>query len=221
MKRDLGQDKPELLYKEDGTINFKKGMIEALFETVKFRNKELGEHIIWIHNITQYMLTNTELGEGLSKEMIDLLSLAAGMHDVGKIAIPDGILNKHGELTPEEYEVMKTHTVLGIELLERIPQMKYHEVYVYAYDIIRHHHERWDGNGYPDGLKGDEISIWAQIVSIVDVYDSLVSKRVYKNAYEYDTAVQMIQEGQCGVFNPKLLECFMSVEGNIRKIYQE
>ena len=124
------------------------------------------------------MLLYTELGQGLSEETVEQIALASIMHDVGKVAIPDAILNKPGKLTPEEYEIMKTHTLRGAELLERIPQLKDQEAYQYAYDIARHHHERWDGNGYPDGLKGDENTIWAQIVSIAEAYDALVSRRV-------------------------------------------
>ena len=141
------------------------------------------------------------------------------MHDVGKIAIPDAILNKPGKLTPEEYEVMKTHTIQGEHLLEKIPQLKDHRTYRYACDIARHHHERWDGRGYPDGLKGEEISIWAQIVSLADVYDALSCKRVYKDAFPREKVLQMIRDGECGVFNPALLEYFFSVEGELSKLY--
>ena len=124
------------------------------------------------------------------------------MHDVGKIAIPDAILNKPGKLTPEEFEIMKTHTLRGAELLESIPQLRASGAYRYAYDIARHHHERWDGRGYPDGLKGDEISPWAQVVALADVYDALSCKRVYKDAFDRDTVLRMICTGQCGAFAP-------------------
>ena len=139
---------------------------------------------------------------------------------MGKIAIPDAILGKPGKLTPEEYEVMKTHTVQGELMLERIPQLREHVAYHYACDIARHHHERWDGRGYPDGLKGDEISPWAQIVSLADVYDALVSKRVYKAAFAREEALSMIREGKCGVFNPDLLEKFFRVEESLWGFYQ-
>lgn len=145
------------------------------------------------------------------------IALASIMHDVGKIAIPDAILNKPGRLSPEEYEIMKTHTVQGALLLENIPQMRELGVYRYAYDIARHHHERWDGRGYPDGLKGDECSIWAQVVALADVYDALVSRRVYKNAFSPEKALAMITNGECGVFNPRLLECFFQVEKEMRQ----
>ena len=209
----------ELLRQAEQIIELNRGMIESLSAAIEFRNGESGEHVRRIHNITRYMLTQTELGEGLTSEEIDSIALAAITHDVGKIAIPDAILNKPGRLTPEEFEIMKTHTVQGERMLEHIPQLKEHGAYHYACDIARHHHERWDGRGYPDGLKGNEISLWAQIVSLADVYDALVSKRVYKDAFDRGEALKMIREGQCGVFNPALLERFFAVEQEIWKFY--
>ena len=209
----------ELLRQAEQIIEFNRGMIESLSAAIEFRNGESGEHVRRIHDITRYMLTQTELGEGLTPEEVDSIALAAITHDVGKIAIPDAILNKPGRLTPEEFEIMKTHTVQGERMLEHIPQLKEHGAYHYACDIARHHRERWDGRGYPDGLKGDEISLWAQIVSLADVYDALVSKRVYKDAFAREEALKMIQEGQCGVFNPAILERFLAVEQEIWKFY--
>ena len=148
------------------------------------------------------------------------IALAAVMHDVGKIAIPDAILNKPGRLTAEEFEIMKTHTVQGAKLLENIPQMRDHSAYEYAIDIAMHHHERWDGRGYPHGLKGDEISVGAQIVSLADVYDALVSPRVYKAAFSHEKALEMILNGECGVFSPRLLECFRQMHPRIRALYE-
>lgn len=195
------------------------GMVEALSTAIEFRSGESGEHVRRIRDITAILLRDTELGDGMTQEEIDQIGLAAVMHDVGKIAIPDAILNKPGRLTAEEFEIMKTHTTQGSILLSHIPQMREHAAYTYAYDIALHHHERWDGRGYPEGLKGDDISIWAQIVSIADVYDALVSKRVYKEAFGFDKAVQMICDGECGVFNPKLLSCFLRVEKRLRALY--
>lgn len=196
-------------------------MIEALSAAIEFRNGESGTHVRRIHDMTKFMLTHTELGNGLTKDDIDTIALAAVMHDVGKIAIPDAILNKPGRLTPEEFEVMKTHTTQGALLLQKIPQLRENKAYRYAYDIALHHHERWDGNGYPEKLKGDEISLWAQIVSLADVYDALSCKRVYKEAFSRETVLDMIRNGQCGVFSPKLLECFFSVEEELSKMYQK
>ncbi len=210
----------KILDQAERIIQLNMGMIESLSTAIEFRSGESGGHVRRIHDITKYMLEYTEFGNGLDNETISHIALAAIMHDVGKIAVPDAILNKQGKLTAEEFEIMKTHTVQGAHLLEKIPQMRNHAAFKYAYDIARHHHERWDGRGYPDGLKGDEISIWAQIVSIADVYDALISKRVYKDAFPVEKALKMIAEGQCGVFNPKLLSSFFDVEKKIRKIYE-
>ena len=143
----------------------------------------------------------------LTKEQIDLIVNASALHDLGKIAISDSILLKPGKLTDKEFEDMKKHSIYGCELLENFKQDE-SEFYRYCYDIGRYHHERYDGKGYPDGLVGDEIPIWAQIVSIVDVFDALISKRVYKMPYATDEAVRMINDGECGTFSPIILECF-------------
>lgn len=214
------EQQSEIFQQAQRIIQLNMGMIEALSAAIEFRSGESGSHVRRIHDITHYMLTHTSLGEGFSSEEIEQIALAAIMHDVGKIAIPDAILNKPGKLTPEEYEVMKTHTLQGGMLLEKIPQMREHAAFRYAYDIALHHHERWDGGGYPHGLRGKEISLWAQIVSIADVYDALVSKRVYKEAFPIERALQMIQQGECGVFNPALVRCFLSVERELRGIFE-
>ncbi len=193
--------------------------IEALATAIEFRDIESGQHVSRMYGMTKYLLMHTAFGEGLSAQEIDNIARGAIMHDVGKIAISDVILNKPGKLTFEEFEVMKQHTVKGAELMEQIAQTQTHISYQYAVDIARHHHERWDGRGYPDKLKGDEISIAAQVVSIVDVYDALVSVRVYKKAFAPDEAVRMIVNGECGIFNPKLLECFLEAEPVIRQWY--
>ena len=163
------------------------GIIEALAAVVESRSGESGAHVRRIRDITKFLLIYTELGEGISPQETEKIAAAAMLHDVGKVAISDAILNKPGRLTPEEYEIMKTHTLQGARMLEQIPQLWKLSLFRYAYDITRHHHERWDGRGYPDGLKGGEISRWAQIVSLVDVYDALVSRRVYKEPYDCDT----------------------------------
>ena len=154
-------------------------------------------------------------------DSIEQIALASIMHDVGKIAIPDAILNKPGRLTPEEFEIMKTHTTAGARLLERIPQLRENGAYYYARDIALHHHEKWDGSGYPDGLKGGEITPWAQVVSLADVYDALSCKRVYKDALPRDKVLEMIRTGQCGVFNPDLLQCFFEVEPQLAQLYKK
>ena len=211
----------ELLRRAQQIIELNRGMVEALSTAIEFRSSESGQHVRRIHDITKLVLRRTVFGAGLSLAEIEDIALASVMHDVGKIAIPDAILNKPGRLTPEEYEVMKTHTTQGEALLEHIPQLRSHSAYHYAADIARHHHERWDGKGYPDGLEGEAISPWAQVVSLADVYDALRCKRVYKAALPRAQVIEMIREGQCGVFNPALLECFFAVEEEISRLYDQ
>ena len=199
-------------------------IIDTLSTAIEFRDCESGEHVQRIRKLTGIFLNkiNHDYQEySIPEEEILLIQNAAVMHDVGKIAISDQILNKPGKLTKEEFEIMKTHTIRGCELLDSIPEIRNSEIYKYAYDICRHHHERWDGRGYPDGLKGNEISIWGQIVAIADVYDALVSKRVYKEAYGEDTAIQMILNGECGQFNPILLDCLLQLKDEIASMYHE
>ncbi len=215
----VGQQKDQLLKQAKRILGLNMGMIESLSTAIEFRSGESGEHIRKIHDITKLFLENSPLGRDFSTKEIEHISLAAIMHDVGKISIPDAILSKPDRLTPEEFEIMKTHTTQGAQLLERIPQMRELPLFTYAYDIAKYHHERWDGRGYPDGLKGNDIPLWAQIVSIADVYDALVSPRCYKKAFSFDLALGMIVGGECGVFNPNILACFREIEGKLRALY--
>ena len=185
-------------------------LINALSSVVEFRSLESGEHIQRVKEFTRILLKHVKLLHSeydLTDEKIELMVNASALHDIGKIAIPDSILGKPGKLTDEEYEEMKKHTIYGCQMLEKFKQEE-NEFYRYCYDICRHHHERYDGRGYPDKLKGEEIPIWAQVVSVVDVYDALVNKRVYKDAFPIDEAISMIHEGKCGIFSPIILECF-------------
>lgn len=220
LSAEVERQRDQLLVQTRQLAEMGMGMVEALSTAIEFRSDESGEHVRRIRDITCYLLGETPLGQGLTGEQIQLIGVGAITHDVGKISIPDAILNKPGRLTPEEYEQMKTHTVKGAELLSRIPQMREHSAYAYAYDIALHHHERWDGSGYPDHLAGDQIPIWTQVVSLADVYDALVSKRCYKDSLTAETAVEMILNGQCGAFNPRLLECFRQAEPVLRLFYQ-
>jgi putative two-component system response regulator len=190
-------------------------VIDALSTTVEFRNLESGEHIKRIRVLTKIFLEQLRRDYPMSDETIEAISSASVMHDIGKIAIPDSILLKPGRLTPEEFEIMKSHTLRGCEILESLDYPQADEIYDYCYEICRHHHERWDGQGYPDGLAGDEISIWAQVASVADVYDALTSHRVYKAAYSHEKAVEMILGGECGKFNPRLMECLLEVQDSL------
>ena len=221
LSRTVVSQQERLLTQARQIIQLNQGMVEALAAAIEFRSEESGDHVRRIHDITLHLLSRTELGAGLTPEEIEEIALASILHDVGKIAVPDAILNKPGRLTPEEFEIMKLHTVQGAALLDQIPQLHEHVSYRYAVDIARHHHERWDGRGYPDGLRGEEISIWAQVVSLADVYDALSCKRVYKDAFPRERVLEMIRDGACGVFNPRLLDCFFSVEEELARMYRK
>ena len=186
-------------------------MIDALSSVVEFRSLETGEHIRRIKYFTRILskyLMKYFPKYGLTPAMVDEIARASALHDIGKIGIPDAILLKPGRLTPEEYEIMKTHTTIGCDILEKFHENQTEDFYRYCYEICRYHHEWWDGNGYPDHLVGDEIPISAQIVAVADVYDALVSPRVYKSVYANNEAFDMIMNGECGQFSPDIMECF-------------
>lgn len=185
-------------------------LVNALSSVVEFRSMESGEHIKRVKYFTRIFLTYLMKyypEYHLKKEQVSMIVNASALHDIGKIAIPDDILLKPGKLTKDEFALMKKHTIKGCEILEKFKQED-SEFYRFCYDIVRFHHERYDGKGYPDGLVGEDTPIWAQVVAIVDVYDALVSKRVYKTPYASDVAVNMIMKGECGAFSPKILDCF-------------
>ncbi|HHY53472.1 MAG TPA: response regulator [Clostridiales bacterium] len=192
-------------------------VIDALSTTVEFRNMESGEHILRVRTLTRIFLEEMREFYSLTDEQIKTIANVSAMHDIGKIVISDAILLKPGPLTEEEFEIMKTHTIRGCEILDTLNYTQDEESYRYSYDICRHHHERWDGRGYPDGLKGDEISIWAQATSLADVYDALTSERVYKQAYSHEETIRMILNGECGAFNPRLLDMLVRVEGTLQE----
>lgn len=195
-------------------------LINALSSVVEFRSLESGEHIERVKCYTgilmKYLMANYP-EYGVTKDMAKLIVSASALHDIGKIAIPDHILLKPGKLTPGEFEEMKKHTTSGCEILERFKQED-NDFYQFCYDICRYHHEKYDGKGYPDNLVGEEIPIWAQVVSIADVYDALVSPRVYKTPYAFEEAVRMIYAGECGAFSEKILDCFDLAKEEIKEI---
>lgn len=195
-------------------------LIDALSTTVEFRDSESGEHVKRIRFVTRMLLEKAREFYPLTNEQIDSISNASVLHDIGKVAIPDAILMKPGPLTKEEFEVMKAHTVRGCEILQSLNKFDDTEFYRYCYEICRYHHERWNGRGYPDGLQGEDIPVWAQATALADVYDALTSKRVYKAAYSHDEAYAMIIRGECGVFNPKMIKCFLAIEGQLNRNYR-
>ena len=197
-------------------------MVSILSHIVEFRNGESGQHVLHINMLTERLLARlVEKTDKYNLTATDrsLITTASSLHDIGKIGIDDKILNKPGKLTKEEFEIMKTHTLIGADMLESMGIYQNEKLIKIACQICRWHHERYDGMGYPDGLKGEEIPIVAQVVSIVDVYDALVSPRVYKNAYPHDVAMRMILDGECGVFNPLLLECLEEIQDKIHVYY--
>ncbi len=198
-------------------------IIDTLCTAVEFRDCESGQHIKRIRDITRMMLEALcDISEEyhFTREQIEVICNAAAMHDIGKIAIPDSVLNKPGPLADEEFEIMKTHSVKGCEILENLEFINSEEYFQYCYDICRYHHERWDGRGYPDHLCESQIPIWAQIVSLADVYDALVSERVYKKACTHEKAMEMIINGECGAFNPLLLERMKEMEEKLKAAYK-
>ena len=195
-------------------------MTGILSQIVEFRNGESGLHVLHINILTQLLLEKLmrkSENYDLSWSQQHMIATASALHDIGKIGIDEKILNKSGKLTKEEFEAMKQHTIIGARMLDRLEMYHDEEMMKYAYEICRWHHERYDGKGYPDGLKGEEIPISAQVVSLADVYDALVSDRVYKKAYSHEKAMEMILNGECGMFNPLLLECLVEIQDKVCK----
>lgn len=189
-------------------------MLSILSHIVEFRNGESGLHVLHINLITDLLLRQLMLKTDRNKmtnEDISLISMASALHDIGKISVPEEILNKPGRLTAEEFRIMQGHSMAGANLLMDLPIDRNEPLLKTAYEICRWHHERYDGRGYPDGLKGDAIPLSAQVVALADVYDALTSERCYKPAYSHDAAMKMILDGQCGAFQPLLLECLRDI----------
>ena len=195
-------------------------MVEVLSQIMEFRNGESGLHVVHINTLTRLFLErlveNTD-AYNLTPDDCYLISTASAFHDIGKVGIDESILNKPGKLTKEEFETMKEHTLIGASMLDKLEHYKDEKMIKIAYQICRWHHERYDGKGYPDGLTGEQIPIAAQVVSVADVYDALVSKRVYKDAYSHEQAMKMILNGECGAFNPLLMEVLVEIQDKIKE----
>ena len=199
-------------------------LVGVLSHIVEFRNGESGAHVRHIRIITELLLHRLlEISSrySITAEQQDMIPLASALHDIGKIGIDEKILNKPGKLTPEEFKVIQTHSMLGAKMLHDLDGFAEQPLLQTAYEIARWHHERWDGRGYPDGLKRDEIPISAQLVSLADVYDALTSERCYKKAFSHEKAVQMILNGECGAFNPLLLQCLTDVQADLKEELQQ
>lgn len=207
----------EQVYKREKSNRLMTGILSHI---VEFRNAESGPHVQHIQTVSELLLRQLARKTDrytLTEDDIALISTASALHDIGKISIPDSILNKPGKLTAEEFEVVKTHAAVGASILQNLPMTQDEPLIQVAYQICRWHHERYDGHGYPDGLVGDQIPITAQVVSLADVYDALTGERCYKKAYPHETAVRMIQNGECGVFNPLLIECLLDIQDQLQR----
>jgi putative two-component system response regulator len=206
---------------EEKLRNSNERVIDTIATIVEFRSMESSYHIKRIKGFVRILaltVMNNYPEVGLTPHMIDVITLASAMHDIGKISVPDSILLKPGRLSNEEFDVMKSHTTRGSEIIEMLKDVQDKEYYEMCLDICRHHHERYDGRGYPDGLKGEENSIGAQLTALADVYDALVSDRVYKSAFPLDKAYEMIKNGECGVFSEKLMACFEFARPDMEKL---
>ena len=205
------------IYEKERSNNL---MVSILSHIVEFRNGESGMHVLHINMMTEILLQTVMRKTdkyNLKRSDIPIITMASALHDIGKISIPGEILNKPGKLTKEEFDTMKTHTLVGAEMLDQLTYYKDEALVKVAYQICRWHHERYDGRGYPDGLAGEEIPIAAQIVALADVYDALTSVRVYKPAFSHEKAIEMITNGECGAFNPLLLQCLLESTDSIRE----
>ncbi len=199
-------------------------MVDALSSIIEYRSVESGQHILRIRRFTQLLLEEVAHScpeYNLDDTLIRIIASAAALHDIGKIAIPDSILNKPGPLTDDEWVVMRTHSLTGCRILETLSGQGNEEYLRYAHNICHYHHERWDGKGYPEGLSGEDIPICAQVVGLADAYDALTTVRAYKEAYSFDRAANMILSGECGQFSPKLLDCFKQVSGQMADLARE
>ena len=199
-------------------------MISILSQAIGYKSGETGVHIRHINKLTELLLG--QLSKITSQYKLtwndqSLIATASALHDIGKIGIDEKILNKPGKLTKEEFDIMKTHTIIGADIIKSLDKYQDNKLVKISYEICRWHHERWDGKGYPDGLVGDAIPISAQVVALADVYDALVSKRCYKDAFTHDKAIEMILNGECGTFNPLLLQGLKEIQSIIRTEYQK
>ncbi|MDR3224853.1 MAG: response regulator [Clostridiales Family XIII bacterium] len=216
----LTEQKNALIEQEGRIKQMNFSLIDTLSAMVEFRDIESGKHIQRTRMLIKLFLENIRHKYPMTDEQIELISSASVMHDVGKIAIPDAVLLKPGKLTSEEYDIMKTHTVRGSDIIKSLDLIQEEEYYQYCHDICRYHHERYDGKGYPDGLIGEEVPIWAQAAALTDVYDALTSKRVYKDAYTHEKAIDMIVNGECGTFNPALIDVLHEVSPQLKELAQ-
>ena len=219
----LSQNKAlKLQQRKINTIN--NDMLDTLSTVIEYRDVESGRHIHRIKKFTEVMLRALAVKYpkyNMTEDKINLISSASVLHDIGKIAIPDSILLSPRRLTYDEFKIMKEHTVKGCDLLNQLDSVERNEYFTYCYDICRYHHEKFDGKGYPDGLVGNQIPIWAQVVGVADCYDALTSERPYKAAFTHEQAVEMIRTGACGAFSDEMMDCFAEVLSDFKALAEE
>jgi len=227
--RDFMEDQSAWLQQEvarqvDQVVQLQAASIHVMISLAEFRDEETGNHIRrtqeYVRRLGGWMLTNGLHAESLTPKSLDQITQTAPLHDIGKIAIPDHILLKPGRLTPEEFAIMQTHTTRGDEILERARKSmgRNNPLLIYASQITRHHHERWNGTGYPDGLRGEDIPLSARLMAVADVYDALRSTRPYKRPFSHAESARFIREGRGEHFDPKVVDAFEALEGEFAEI---
>lgn len=211
----------EIKLQNEKLYGIARSVIDLLGIVVEYRDEESGVHVMRVRSYTKillHMMQTLYPEYGITDEDAEVIEVVSVVHDTGKIGIPDAILQKPGRLTPEEFDIMKSHTSIGYELIDKLDGVWDDKYNQYARIVAKYHHEKWDGKGYPEGLSGNDIPIAAQIVSLADVYDALTHRRVYKEAYPPDKAFAMILAGECGVFNPDLMDCFLKAKAEILEV---
>jgi putative two-component system response regulator len=230
--RDFLKDKSEFLEKEVTRRTREVSMIQdvtmvAMGSLAETRDNETGNHIrrsqYYVKVLADRMKDHPRFKEYLTLETIELLYKSAPLHDIGKVGIPDHILLKPGKLTPEEFDIMKTHTTIGRDaIMTAEKQLDSPTSFLrVAREIAWSHHEKWDGTGYPQGLSEDQTPVSGRLMALADVYDALISKRVYKSAFTHEKAVSIIQEGSGNHFDPAIVEAFLDISDRFREIAQK
>jgi putative two-component system response regulator len=208
-------------------MQMQEATILAMASLAETRDNETGNHIRrtqhYVKALAQHLREHPRFSHVLSGENIELLFKSAPLHDIGKVGVPDRILLKPGKLDPDEFEIMKLHTVYGRDAILAVERHLggSNGFLAFAREIACSHQEKWDGSGYPEGLKGDAIPVSARLMAVADVYDALISRRVYKPAYSHEESVRIMKEGRGGHFDPDILDAFLQIEDSFRAIAQQ
>jgi len=222
----VAQKTAEVIKKTEEANKTLDNALQGLASVIEHRDLESGEHVkrtqLYVGVLANYLIrSRSPYADALSEMQPDIIVKSMALHDVGKIAIPDRILQKPGRLDPEEYEIMKTHTTRGKEIIGELGDVNASLYLKHCEDICYGHHERWDGKGYPRNLSGTEIPLAARLASVADVYDALVCARVYKAAIPYSEAVNIIKDGKGTQFDPLVCDALVDIQGEFRKIAEQ